>query len=68
MSDSSTTTTFETGVNERDTFFGQRRCVICGRQGLVLQHCYIIPKAEEDTVSQISNTSPFSKINIRHSG
>lgn len=68
MSDSSTTTTFETGVNERDTFFGQRRCVICGRQGLVLQHCYIIPETEEDTVSQISNTSPFSKINIRHSG
>ncbi|KAN0105568.1 hypothetical protein V8E52_010919 [Russula decolorans] len=48
-SDSSSTSAFEAGVNERDTFFGQRRCIICGKQVLVLQHCYIIPKTEEHT-------------------
>jgi hypothetical protein len=68
-SDSSSTSAFEAGVNERDTFFGQRRCIICGKQVLVLQHCYIIPKTEEHTVSQISYTyHPFFKINSRHSG
>jgi hypothetical protein len=54
LSDLSTTTAFETGLDERDRFFGQCRCVICGRQGRILERCYIIPKTEEDTVSQIS--------------
>jgi hypothetical protein len=60
-SDLSTTTAFNTGIDERDRFFGQRRCVVCGRQGVVLQHCHIIPKIEEDTVSRNRHMSHFSK-------
>jgi hypothetical protein len=69
LSDLSTTTAFKTGLNERDIFFGQLRCIICGT-GIpnILQHCLIIPKSEGHTVSQISSTSPFSKINIKNSG
>jgi hypothetical protein len=39
----STTTAFNTGLNARDTFLGDLRCVICGRdEGSVLEHCHVI--------------------------
>jgi hypothetical protein len=66
MSDVSTRTGFVTGLNARDTFFGTPSCVICGVPK-PLQHCHVIPKSEQETVSQISCTS-LSNINIRHSG
>ncbi|KIY52854.1 hypothetical protein FISHEDRAFT_23499, partial [Fistulina hepatica ATCC 64428] len=48
MSLLSTTTAFGTGIDERDKFFGERRCVICGVGGLVLQYCHIIREAEPE--------------------
>ncbi|KAG1823355.1 uncharacterized protein BJ212DRAFT_1444544 [Suillus subaureus] len=43
----STTTAFNTGVDRRDTFLGQRRCVVCGEAGgAVLQHCHISKDSE----------------------
>ncbi|KAH9033278.1 hypothetical protein EDB85DRAFT_2229768, partial [Lactarius pseudohatsudake] len=41
----SSTTVFDKRLNERDTFFGQVACVICGMY-CVVDHCHIIPKAE----------------------
>jgi hypothetical protein len=66
LSDSLTTTAFNTCLDARDTFFGTPSCVICGVPD-PLQHCHVIPKSERETVSQISCTS-LSNINIRHSG
>ena len=54
LSKSSTTTAFNTGIDERDKFLGQSRCVICGRQEgrtQVFEHSYVIPKPEGFTVS-----------------
>ncbi|EJD54075.1 hypothetical protein AURDEDRAFT_53357 [Auricularia subglabra TFB-10046 SS5] len=39
----SDTTAFDTGLNERDSFRGQQRCVVCG-SGISLDHCHIIPQ------------------------
>ena len=48
---SSTTTAFEMGINARDTFLGQKRCVVCGSSANEwLQHCHIVPISEEKTV------------------
>jgi len=46
MSDVSTSTAFETGLDKRDTFLGVHRCVVCGRGPETLEHCHIIPQAE----------------------
>jgi hypothetical protein len=49
----STTTAFNTGINGRDKFLGQKRCIICGLStGRVLQHGHIIAQAEPETVSR----------------
>jgi hypothetical protein len=53
MSALSTTTTFKTGIDQRDTFLGKRRCIICGLTvGHVLRHCHIIMDSEPDIVSK----------------
>jgi len=45
----STTTAFNTGVDQRDTFLGQPRCIICGHVNRqALQHCHIIMQSEPD--------------------
>jgi hypothetical protein len=64
------TTAFETGIDQRDRFLGQRRCIICRRNhpALLQQNCHIISPLEEDTVSRVSYTTPFSKIKIKGSG
>lgn len=51
MSVFSTTTAFNTGINQRDTFLGLRRCIICGENsGLILRHCHIIMDSEQEFV------------------
>ncbi|KAF8837598.1 hypothetical protein BDN67DRAFT_908992 [Paxillus ammoniavirescens] len=46
----STTTAFDTGLDQRDRFLGECCCVICGNYGHgVLEHCHIIMKSEPDT-------------------
>ncbi|KAG1843357.1 hypothetical protein DFJ58DRAFT_39134 [Suillus subalutaceus] len=37
----SATTAFNTGIDRRDTFLGQRRCVVCGERGAPVQRCHI---------------------------
>lgn len=53
VSQLSTTTTFRAGLDQRDTFLGVARCVVCGfSDSDVLEHCYIIsPKSY--TVSRV---------------
>ncbi|KXN82722.1 hypothetical protein AN958_02060 [Leucoagaricus sp. SymC.cos] len=47
MSVLSTTTAFDTGIEQRDTFLGQPRCIICGlAHSILLQHCHIIRDSE----------------------
>ncbi|KAJ7929237.1 hypothetical protein B0H13DRAFT_1703331 [Mycena leptocephala] len=48
ISELSTTSAFDTGIDNRDKFFGRRRCVVCGHSA-VLEHSHIIPLAESDT-------------------
>ena len=50
MSRLSATTAFIAGIDERDTFLGRRRCVICGTPR-ALEHCQIIWGAEPEFVS-----------------
>lgn len=52
MSLSSTTSAFVAGIDQRDTFHGRPRCIICGisiRE--VLSYCHIIRDSEPDVVS-----------------
>jgi len=51
MSVLSTTSAFNTGINQRDTFLGQRRCIICGFRSL--QHCHIIKDSEPEVWSNL---------------
>lgn len=55
LSDFSTTTAFNAGLDERDIFLGECRCIICGDQGRVVQYCHIIPETESHMVSQELN-------------
>lgn len=51
-SELSTTTAFRTGLNQRDTFLGVGRCVVCGISNrTALEHCHIIMQSEVDVVS-----------------
>lgn len=55
MSVLSTTTAFNTGIDERDIFLGKRRCVVCGESAdAMLQYCYVIKDKELETVSWIA--------------
>ena len=50
ISQVSTTTAFNTGIDRRDIFRGQRCCIVCG-ESAVVEHGYIIPESEPDVVS-----------------
>lgn len=52
VSELSTPTAFQTGVDLRDTFLGVKSCVVCGLADDLLQHCHIIMQAEAGTVSR----------------
>ncbi|KAH9037829.1 hypothetical protein EDB85DRAFT_1860977 [Lactarius pseudohatsudake] len=46
----STTTAFKDSIEERDTFLGRPRCIVCGiTTRMILQCCYIIGQAEPET-------------------
>ncbi|KAF8345072.1 hypothetical protein F5887DRAFT_1102802 [Amanita rubescens] len=46
----STTTAFHTGLDRRDRFLGQCRCVICGQSTVEsLEHCHVIMDSEPHT-------------------
>ncbi len=48
----SATVAFKTGVDRRDVFLGERRCIVCGRTSkTILKHCYVNPQAQQDWVS-----------------
>jgi hypothetical protein len=47
----SATTTFDTGLDQRDTFLGRRRCIICG-EDIAVNRCHIIMESQPDVVSQ----------------
>jgi hypothetical protein len=71
VSSKSGTTVFQTGIDQRDRFLGEQRCIICGKGGplsIGLKQSHIIPYSEEHFVSQVGYTYPFSKADIRHSG
>lgn len=44
---------FDTGIDQRDVFGGESRCVICGDPDR-LEHCHIIPRSETITVSELT--------------
>jgi len=49
----STTTAFDTSIDQRDRFLGRERCVVCGEDDdIVLQRCYIVGEEEKETVSR----------------
>ncbi|TDL25673.1 hypothetical protein BD410DRAFT_813414 [Rickenella mellea] len=50
FSDLSTSTAFNAGIDERDTFLGKRACIVCGINSRpTLHRCHIIPEIEQDT-------------------
>ncbi|PPQ71584.1 hypothetical protein CVT26_010552 [Gymnopilus dilepis] len=56
MSALSTTTAFDTGIDQRDIFLGKRRCIVCGAgRRVVLQHCYIIIDSEPEIWLDLKN-------------
>jgi len=58
MSVVSTTTAFKTGINQRDTFIGQPRCIICGlADPMILQHSHIIRDSEPEIWSNLKDRS-----------
>ncbi|KAH8924262.1 hypothetical protein BT69DRAFT_1261585 [Atractiella rhizophila] len=52
---SSHTAAFITGINQRDSFSGRGRCLVCGDEAIAaaLQHAHIIPEAEEHTWDEL---------------
>lgn len=50
LSEIPTSTIFRAAVNERDTFLGEPRCVVCGVEGHALDHEHIILQSEKNTV------------------
>ena len=61
MSLSSTTSAFATGIDQRDTFLGEPRCIICGMLALpatfvgpIVKQCLIIRDSEPEVVSRNS--------------
>ncbi len=45
----SDTAAFDTGLDNRDIFLGERRCVVCGYQDIV-DHCHIIRSSDNYVV------------------
>jgi hypothetical protein len=47
-------TAFNTGIDQRDSFLGRKRCVICGMgDAMVLRRCHIVGQAELRTWSDL---------------
>ncbi|KAI0030164.1 hypothetical protein K488DRAFT_54795 [Vararia minispora EC-137] len=68
-SEQSRTTAFNTGIDQRDRFLGQPRCVVCGDQGNVLQHCHIIPASRQDKWEDLLERNwlpPKAKHSVQH--
>ena len=61
ISELSTTTALNTGIDRRDVFRGQRCCIVCGLSAVV-EHCHIIPESEPDVVST-AIMSAFARTN-----
>ncbi|KAF5383173.1 hypothetical protein D9615_004890 [Tricholomella constricta] len=66
----STTTAFVAGIEERDKFHGEPRCVVCGvANRRILKHAYIIPQEEQDTWADLQDRGWIpeqAKENPRH--
>ncbi|KAM6504521.1 hypothetical protein JOM56_001464 [Amanita muscaria] len=56
-------TAFDTGIDDRDTFLGKKRCIVCGAQNSLvrrsLHHCHIIPKSEPGTWTDLQRRGWF---------
>jgi len=57
---------FDTGLDNRDRFLGERRCVVCG-SGFGLKRCHIILQPEKAIVSRKVNSASLRSNRI-HSG
>ena len=57
ISELSTTTALHDGVNERDSWNGERKCVVCGKGEV--RFCQILPESESYT------TVRFTRIQFR---
>ncbi|KAH9989696.1 hypothetical protein BJV74DRAFT_451453 [Russula compacta] len=51
LSDLSTTTVFNTGLDNRGKFLGAPRCIVCGYPW-PLEHCHVIMQSQEFVVSR----------------
>jgi hypothetical protein len=52
-------TAFNTGIDQRDSFLGRKRCVICGMgDAMVLRRCHIVGQAELRTVESKMHLDP----------
>ncbi|KIJ50474.1 hypothetical protein M422DRAFT_159636 [Sphaerobolus stellatus SS14] len=62
----STTTAFNTGIDRRDIFLGERRCIVCGAEEDMagLDHCHIIPQWKK--LKQRHWIPQEAKENLRH--
>ncbi|KAI0300968.1 hypothetical protein BC826DRAFT_991663 [Russula brevipes] len=55
LSTLSTTTAFRVGLDQRDQFLGECRCVICGISGIEIEHCHIIMDSEPHTWNDLKD-------------
>jgi len=51
ISNISTTTAFKTGIDQRDIFLGESRCVVCGGT-IALEYCHVIMDSEPHIASR----------------
>jgi len=66
MSTLSSLTAFRTGLEARDRFLGENRCVVCGVRNI--QRCHVIMELQEDVVSGKGLYVSFPQVNMKHSG
>jgi len=64
LSSVSDTTAFKAGLDQRDIFLGEPRCVVCGVARNTLA-CYVIPASENKTVSRNSVFTTLKPISVR---
>jgi hypothetical protein len=66
MSTISSSTAFITGLERRDRFRGENRCVVCGVEDF--QRCHIIIESQGDVVSGKGLHGSFPQVNMKNSG
>jgi hypothetical protein len=66
MSTTSSSTAFRRGLEDRDRFLGEVRCVVCGVE--TFQRCHVIMQSEVDVVSGKGPCVSFLQVNRKHSG